>query len=730
MRQTLSQTRRETAEKLDFIDAPINPTTPRLFTVISTFAGGGGSSLGYKWAGGKVLAAVEWDENAVATYRLNHQGTPVLHRDITTVTVEELLELTNLQAGELDIFDGSPPCFPAGFTVITTCGKIPIDFCTVGMEVISHTGKARRITRMMQHTHQGRLYMIETKYGRKPFTCTPGHPIWARHRVDGYVNGNRTKSYSEPEWIIASDLQIGDVICEPHIQGEPSLDILPIITKQRVNIEGVSGSSLSEMQLRTRNCNINWQTNDMAWLLGFYLAEGHVRGHTPTLEDNGPCRREATYSVADKEAPDLAIKLSDAGLHATVQKHSQGSSRVTVASIDFWALCQVMGKHADGKFIPTAFFCMPIEWQECFLDGYLTGDGCIVASKRINSQKRKATTVSWAIALGIAKMIAAVHKVVASIEILYPSGMSQIQGRDVEVKETYSVGYALPTSDRIRPGFVDEYGAWLPIKSISISDPGTTEVYNMEVEEDHSYTIEGFAVHNCQGFSTAGKRQIDDPRNSLFREYVRLLRGLQPKCFIMENVSGMIKGQMKHVFAIAMRELKASGYQVKCQVLDAAYFGVPQHRKRVIFIGVRNDLGIVPSHPKARNHTISVIEAIGHLPVLGPEKHEAQIIQAWYNSPPGQSLRKTNPRVGSFQSVRLNPAKPSGTLVKRHFHWHYAVPRYLTPQESGVIQSFPQNFQWMGSRDDAKERIGNSVPPRFMQAIAEHVYQTILSQVK
>lgn len=94
----------------------------------------------------------------------------------------------------------------------------------------------------------------------------------------------------------------------------------------------------------------------------------------------------------------------------------------------------------------------------------------------------------------------------------------------------------------------------------------------------------------CTGFSTAGKRQFDDPRNSLFKEFVRLLQGLQPKVFVMENVSGMVKGNMKHIFAIIMRELKASGYQVRCQLMNAMYFGVPQSRERVIFIGVRNDL--------------------------------------------------------------------------------------------------------------------------------------------
>jgi len=94
----------------------------------------------------------------------------------------------------------------------------------------------------------------------------------------------------------------------------------------------------------------------------------------------------------------------------------------------------------------------------------------------------------------------------------------------------------------------------------------------------------------CQGFSTAGKRKMDDGRNQLFREYVRLLRGLQPKVLVMENVSGMVKGKMKLIFAEIMRELKASGYQVSARLMNAMYFGVPQSRERMIFIGVREDI--------------------------------------------------------------------------------------------------------------------------------------------
>ena len=83
---------------------------------------------------------------------------------------------------------------------------------------------------------------------------------------------------------------------------------------------------------------------------------------------------------------------------------------------------------------------------------------------------------------------------------------------------------------------------------------------------------------------------MDDGRNQLFREYVRLLRGLKPKVFVMENVSGMVKGKMKLIFAEIMRELKASGYHVSARLMNAMYFGVPQSRQRMIFIGVREDL--------------------------------------------------------------------------------------------------------------------------------------------
>src|SRR5690606_33911995 len=94
-------------------------------------------------------------------------------------------------------------------------------------------------------------------------------------------------------------------------------------------------------------------------------------------------------------------------------------------------------------------------------------------------------------------------------------------------------------------------------------------------------------------------RQIDDPRNGLFREYVRLLDAWQPKAFVMENVSGMVKGKMRTLFAEILTALKTAGpgYRVTARLVDCGYFGVATMRQRMIIVGAREDLGLDPVHP-------------------------------------------------------------------------------------------------------------------------------------
>jgi len=212
----------------------------------------------------------------------------------------------------------------------------------------------------------------------------------------------------------------------------------------------------------------------------------------------------------------------------------------------------------------------------------------------------------------------------------------------------------------------------------------------------------------CQGFSTAGKRIIDDPRNQLFREYVRLLRGLQPKVFVMENVSGMVEGRMKLIFSEVLRELKASGYTVSARLMNAMYFNVPQSRERMIFIGVRDDLGIVPSHPRGQQRPRVISEAvvppagtIGYI-TASNERHclAKRLPLRYFNQPMATLVKTGNSRM--MQPWRVEP---------------------ITAHEAARFGSFPDQFRWLGNE---KERIGNSVPPLFMRSIAAHIRECIL----
>ena len=217
----------------------------------------------------------------------------------------------------------------------------------------------------------------------------------------------------------------------------------------------------------------------------------------------------------------------------------------------------------------------------------------------------------------------------------------------------------------------------------------------------------------CQGFSTAGKRRWDDPRNSLFAEYARLLAELQPKVFVMENVTGMIKGHMKQAYLKIMATLRGCGYTAKGEVMNAMYYGVPQSRERVIIIGVRNDLGIEPSHPKPQSKPQCALCAI------------ADIIDDNDNPYKVRNFNQAN--------RHLEHHKPSPTLTKSEVPGSdlpFAGAKRIGAKGAARIASFPDKWKWAGNWKDAINRIGNSVPPLLMKAIATHIRTNILDVAK
>lgn len=228
----------------------------------------------------------------------------------------------------------------------------------------------------------------------------------------------------------------------------------------------------------------------------------------------------------------------------------------------------------------------------------------------------------------------------------------------------------------------------------------------------------------CQGFSMAGNRIVDDPRNSLYLELIEIVKHLQPEFVICENVKGlrsMLDGKVEQKI---LEDFRAIGYEMNVTTLCAADYYTPQKRERVIFIG--NRIGKKNYHPKpilkpweyiTTGQSIADLmthpedKAFNHVPT----KHRPDMAQRMLELPEGQSLYK-----GYSDAWKKCPWDEASCTIKENHggvNIHPKLPRVLTAREMARLQSFPDNFIFEGPKNKQLVQIGNAVPPLLGKAI-------------
>ena len=269
----------------------------------------------------------------------------------------------------------------------------------------------------------------------------------------------------------------------------------------------------------------------------------------------------------------------------------------------------------------------------------------------------------------------------------------------------------------------------------------------------------------CQGFSVAGPRDMNDKRNSLYTAMVKLADRVKPQAVILENVPGMVQTNGGIGAKRVVEDFLKIGYKMVPKLLYAPDYGLPQMRKRVFFVGLRdgNEEFVFPEPTVSKEHYVTCEEAIGDLPSLQTEDGETIYgeeeqdyicdIQNDYQRKMRKNSQKVYNHIGSvpiektkhmislvpegknykalppeYQGIykyhealtRYHSKKPSNTINTGHrSHFHYKWNRIPTVRESARLQSFPDDFIFYGNKSEQFRQVGNAVPPMLGQVVAE-----------
>ena len=463
---------------------------------------------------------------------------------------------------------GGSPCFVAGTKVITKDGYKNIEDIKIGDMVLTHKNRYKSVVGTGGEQDK-EIYSLRIQ-GFLNTECTDYHPFYCK----------KTK-VSEPEKIKLKDLRVGYYL----------------------------GSHINHNEDNRFNLS-----DEDCWILGRYVADGHIR-KDKRKERKNSFQYQCILSIGDNKVDELKSIVKTR--HYNCYPHSKSTYRVVFSSMELvnFIIEHGFGMGSENKNIPSFILDLPVSKLECFLNGYMSGDGCKIGNVY------QATTVSKELAMSLCVAIQKVYRVGCCVYYTERPDTCVIENRVVNQKDTYMIRFRKNSQKHL--WFIEDNIVWYPIREITKTDK-VENVFNIEVEEDHTYTANNIITYNCQDFSVAGKQKgsvwtckdcgheynpltvhwserdkcpnchsenIEKTRSSLLVEYLRIIRSNKPSFGMYENVKNIVGKQFKDTtFKLFTNELEEYGYNVYWKVLNAKNYGIPQNRERVYLIFIKKDL--------------------------------------------------------------------------------------------------------------------------------------------
>lgn len=492
--------------------------------VLSLFDGMSAGRIALERAGFEVeeYYASEIDKYAVQVSKDNYPD--IIHiGDVTQVSYKDGVLHTQFGSyqTDIDMVIGGSPCFVAGTKIQTDNGFKDIESVVVGDMVLTHTRAYKKVLKV--GCDKSKPTVLLKAQGMLPTVTTANHPYYFKSKTVG--------GYTTPKWKEVGELTKGDYVAFP-----------------------INDDNENPLQLTEQECLV----------LGRYIADGHTRKDYRKEDGRDKDRHwQLIISVGTQKHDMFQSKYL---LKHSLYKHTQSTMRAVFSSKRLVEIAEnYCGVSSLEKRIPQVFLNLPVDLLSKVLEGYSDGDGCFTKSGW------QATTVSKELALSLSQAVAKVKRLGSSVSFCSRPKTTTIQGRVVNQHDTYLV--RVFDGDKrlwhIEGGFI-----WYPVKSVSATGV-SQDVFNMEVECDNSYTANGFVVHNCQSFSVAGNQEGFEGKSGLFYEWVRILREVNPKYFLLENVC--MKKEWEDVIT---QEVGVSPIMINSALVSA------QNRKRLYWTNI------------------------------------------------------------------------------------------------------------------------------------------------
>lgn len=431
------------------------------------------------------------------------------------------------------------PCFTGDQLVLTReRGYARFDSLTPGLHVLARDGKWHAITKFFDNGVKPTC--VVKAQGFADVHCTPEHKFWVRRmkRVGHFSK----RTFLDPEWVHANEL---DKSCY--------------------------------LGMRVIGDEKPFHTDSPAFwkLIGMYVGDGWL--------NNGDVR----IACNEKKLETAKSLFGELGIKYTIVPNSEHCWNIRTADRDLYGfISKYIGTGSHDKRIPFEIIALPKPQLQAFFEGYLASDGCII------DDKYQFSTVNRNIAYSVCAIVNKLYHRVCNVYLIKTPDKHTILGRTVNQSDWYQLRFKKHDSKQDK-AFYEDGWIWYPFQSYE--EAQDEHVYDIEVEEDHSFMLHGCAVSNCQDLSLAGQNKGMEKgggtRSGLLWEVERILNECResdslPQVLLMENVPQVCGGGNLKPWNDWLDALEAMGYTNYYKILNAKDFGIPQNRRRCFMVSI------------------------------------------------------------------------------------------------------------------------------------------------